>query len=179
MCGIAGGVFWNGSIDRRIAEAAVRSMVQAVAHRGPDGQGVFVSLGATSGNGQPFAVLGQARLAIIDVSEAGAQPMGGQDGSACITYNGETYNFSAIKSRLEANGASFSSQSDTEVILRGYDAWGVDVLRELRGIFALGLWDEHRQRLLIARDRLGVKPLYYFRGDGDRKSTRLNSSHSH
>jgi len=166
MCGIAGGVFWNGPIDRRIAEAAVRSMVQAVAHRGPDGQGVFVSLGATSGNGQPFAVLGQARLAIIDVSEAGAQPMGGQDGSACITYNGETYNFSAIKSRLEANGASFSSQSDTEVILRGYDAWGVDVLRELRGIFALGLWDEHRQRLLIARDRLGVKPLYYFRGDG-------------
>ncbi|HEX7794227.1 MAG TPA: asparagine synthase (glutamine-hydrolyzing) [Vicinamibacterales bacterium] len=166
MCGIAGGVFWNGSIDGRTAESAVRSMVQAVAHRGPDGQGVFVSRGAAAGNGQPFAVLGQARLAIIDISEAGAQPMGGRDGSTCITYNGETYNFAAIKSRLEATGASFSSQSDTEVILRGYDAWGVDVLKELRGIFALGVWDERRQRLLIARDRLGVKPLYYFRGQG-------------
>jgi asparagine synthase (glutamine-hydrolysing) len=166
MCGIAGGVFWNGSIDRSRAESAVRTMVEAVAHRGPDGQGVFVSRGAVVGDGQPFAVLGQARLAIIDVSEAGAQPMGGQNGSPCITYNGETYNFAAIKSRLEAKGLSFASQSDTEVILRGYDAWGVDVLKELRGIFALGLWDERRHRLLIARDRLGVKPLYYFRGEG-------------
>lgn len=166
MCGIAGGVFWNGAIDGGTAESAVRAMVQAVAHRGPDGRGVFSSRGATAGNGQPFAVLGQARLAIIDVSDAGAQPMGGQGGSPCITYNGETYNFAAIKSRLEADGLQFSTHSDTEVILRGYDAWGIDVLKELRGIFALGLWDEQRQRLLIARDRLGIKPLYYFRGNG-------------
>ncbi len=166
MCGIAGGVFWNGSIGRGAAESAVTAMVQALAHRGPDGRGVFASPGAATGNGQPFAVLGQTRLAIIDVSEAGAQPMGGQNGSPCITYNGETYNFAAIKSRLEADGASFSSKTDTEVILRGYDAWGIDVLKELRGIFAFGLWDEQRHRLLIARDRLGIKPLYYFRGDG-------------
>jgi len=166
MCGIAGGVFWNGLIDGHKAESAVRAMVQAVAHRGPDGRGVFASRGTTAGNRQPFAVLGQARLAIIDVSDAGAQPMGGQGGSPCITYNGETYNYSAIKTRLEAGGISFVSRTDTEVVLRGYDVWGIDVLKQLRGIFACGLWDEQRLRLLIARDRLGVKPLYYFRGDG-------------
>ena len=166
MCGIAGGVFWNGSIGRGAAESAVTAMVSALGHRGPDGRGVFVSPGAATDHKQPFAVLGQTRLAIIDVSEAGAQPMGGQNGSPCITYNGETYNFAAIKSRLQADGASFSSKTDTEVILRGYDAWGIEVLKELRGIFALGLWDEHDHRLLIARDRLGIKPLYYFRGDG-------------
>jgi asparagine synthase (glutamine-hydrolysing) len=165
MCGIVGGVFWNGSIDAHTAEAAVGAMVRAVAHRGPDGRGLFRSSGATTGHGQPFAVLGQARLAIIDVSEAGAQPMGGHDGSPCITYNGETYNFAHLKSRLETT-VRFSSKSDTEVILRGYDVWGIDVLKELRGIFAFGLWDERRQRLLIARDHLGIKPLYYYRGDG-------------
>ncbi len=166
MCGIAGGVFWNGSIDGRAAEDAVRRMVQAVAHRGPDGRGVFSSRAATDANRRPFAVLGQARLAIIDVSDAGAQPMGGPGDRPWITYNGETYNFMAVKSQLEADGVSFSSKSDTEVILRGYDKWGLDVLKQLRGIFAFGLWDERRQRLLIARDHLGIKPLYYFRGEG-------------
>jgi len=166
MCGIVGGVFWNSSIDGRAAESMLRGMLQAVAHRGPDGQGVFASRGAATGDGRPFAILGQARLAIIDVSEAGAQPMGGPGDSPWITYNGETYNFAALKSQLEADGARFASKTDTEVILRGYDAWGIDVLKRLRGIFAFGLWDERRQRLLIARDPLGVKPLYYFRGDG-------------
>src|SRR4029079_17735178 len=151
MCGIVGGVFWDGTIDGGTAESAVRAMVQAVGHRGPDGRGVFCSPGAVSGNGRPFAVLGQARLAIIDVSEAGAQPMGGQGGAPCITYNGGTYNFAAVRARLEATGATFISKTDTEVILRGYDAWGIDVLKQLRGIFAFGLWDEQRQRLLIAR----------------------------
>src|SRR5262245_1558254 len=166
MCGIVGGVFWNGSIDGPAAESAVTAMLKAVGHRGPDGRGLFSSRGAAASNRRPFAVLGQARLAIIDVSDAGAQPMGGQGGSPCITYNGETYNFAAIKARLETNGVAFSSKSDTEVILRGYDAWGIDVVKELRGIFAFGLWDEQRQRLVIARDRMGIKPMYYFRGDG-------------
>jgi asparagine synthase (glutamine-hydrolysing) len=166
MCGIVGGVFWNGSIDGPAAESSVKAMLEAVDHRGPDGRGLFLSRGAAASSRRPFAVLGQTRLAIIDVSEAGAQPMGGQAGSPCITYNGETYNFAAIKARLEANGVAFSSKSDTEVILRGYDAWGIDVVKELRGIFAFGLWDEQRQRLVIARDRMGIKPMYYFRGDG-------------
>ena len=92
--------------------------------------------------------------------------MGGGNGSPVITYNGETFNFAALRAPLEAQGVTFSSQSDTEVILRGYDAWGVDVLKRLRGMFALGLWDQAERRLLLARDRLGIKPLYYFRGDG-------------
>src|SRR4029453_17261608 len=83
-----------------------------------------------------------------------------------ITYNGETYNFAALKSTLEARGVTFTTRTDTEVILRGYDAWGIDVLKRLRGMFALGLWDHASKRLLLARDRLGIKPLYYFRGEG-------------
>src|SRR5215510_11285932 len=118
MCGIVGGVFWNGSIDGPAAESAVKAMLEAVGHHGPDGRGLFSSRGAAASNRRPFAVLGQARLAIIDVSEAGAQPMGGQGRSPSITYNGETYNFAAIKARLEADGVAFSSKSDTEVILR-------------------------------------------------------------
>jgi asparagine synthase (glutamine-hydrolysing) len=165
MCGIAGGVFWNGSIDGRAAEAALRCMVDAVGHRGPDGRGAFASPGAADGR-RPFVVLGQARLAIIDVSEAGAQPMGGPADRPWITYNGETYNFAAIKTQLEADGVTFASKTDTEVILRGYDKWGPEIVKHLRGIFAFGLWDERRRRLLLARDHLGVKPLYYFRGDG-------------
>ena len=163
MCGIAGGVFWDGAIDPQIAESAVRTMVEAIGHRGPDGWGVYA---APRHDRRPFAVLGHTRLAILDVSAAGAQPMLNPENGSAITYNGETYNFAAIRSRLQSHGLTFSSKSDTEVILRGYEAWGIDVLKELRGMFAFALWDERRGRLLLARDRLGIKPLYYFRGDG-------------
>ena len=165
MCGIAGGVFWGGRIARRDAEAAVSAMVAALAHRGPDGQGVFSSPGRPDDR-EPFAVLGHTRLAILDVSDAGAQPMGGHHGTPCITYNGEAYNFLALKQELETRGDRFASRTDTEVLLRGYDAWGVDVLPRLRGMFAFGLWDQANRRLLLARDRLGIKPLYYFKADG-------------
>jgi asparagine synthase (glutamine-hydrolysing) len=164
MCGIAGGVFWKPTIGPPVAEAAVRTMVERLSHRGPDGKGLFTS--SHSIDRGVFAVLGHVRLAIIDVSDAGAQPMGGGDGSPCMTYNGETYNFADIKTRLQAHGAQFRSQTDTEVILRGYDVWGIDVVKQMRGMFALGLWDQHRRRLLLARDRLGIKPVYYYRGDG-------------
>lgn len=167
MCGIAGGVFWDDSVSRPAAESAVDVMVRALGHRGPDGHGVYSSpSNITSSARQTFAVLGHTRLAIIDVSDAGAQPMGGSDGASCITYNGETYNFAVVRDKLKAEGARFSSKTDTEVILRGYDAWGIEVLTHLRGMFAFGLWDARRSRLLIARDRLGIKPLYYFRGNG-------------
>ena len=167
MCGIAGGVFWQGAIARPAAESAVRVMVHALGHRGPDGAGLYVSPRADrDSNTAPYVVLGHTRLAIIDVSDAGSQPMGGRRESTCITYNGETYNFQAVRSQLAERGMSFRSKTDTEVILRGYDVWGVDVLTRLRGMFAFGLWDDQCQRLLVARDRLGIKPLYYFRGDG-------------
>jgi asparagine synthase (glutamine-hydrolysing) len=141
-------------------------MVTALGHRGPDGEGVR-GVGVSSSNGGPAltAVLGHVRLAIIDVSAAGSQPMGSSDGP-WITYNGETYNFADLKARLGQEGATFRSNSDTEVILRGYDVWGVDVLKHLRGMYAFGLWDPRQKRLLLARDRLGIKPLYYYKGSG-------------
>ena len=103
------------------------------------------------------------RLAILDVAAGAGR---GRPRAPCITYNGEAYNFLALKRELEARGAHFANQTDTEVLLRGYDAWGVDVLPRLRGMFAFGLWDQANRRLLLARDRLGIKPLYYFKADG-------------
>jgi asparagine synthase (glutamine-hydrolysing) len=166
MCGIAGGLFWGGRVSGPQAETAVRAMVDALRHRGPDGRGLFISPTGPLSTAAPFVVFGHTRLAILDVSDAGAQPMGGRDGESCITYNGEAYNFADLKSRLEALGARFTSKTDTEVILRGYDAWGVDVLAKLHGMFAFALWDPRAQRLLLARDRLGIKPLYVFGADG-------------
>jgi asparagine synthase (glutamine-hydrolysing) len=167
MCGIAGGVFWGDQVSPARAEQAIQQMVAALAHRGPDGRGV---------SQRPLVVLGHTRLAIIDVSDAGAQPMGLRESEPAsptrtedrpyVTYNGETYNFLELKSELERGGARFESRSDTEVLLRGYEAWGIDVVSRLRGMFAFGLWDPARRRLLLARDRFGIKPLYYFAGNG-------------
>jgi asparagine synthase (glutamine-hydrolysing) len=166
MCGIAGGLFWGGRVTVTRAQSAVQAMVAAIAHRGPDGQGLHVSSAAPESSTAPFAILGHARLAIIDISDAGAQPMGGPGQRPWITFNGEIYNFAALRAELETIGARFESQSDTETILRGYEAWGLDVVTRLRGMFALAIWDEARQRLLVARDRLGIKPIYWFAGDG-------------
>jgi asparagine synthase (glutamine-hydrolysing) len=166
MCGIAGGMFWGGGIAAAQARASVEAMVSAVAHRGPDGRGIYASRTDGDGDSRPFAVLGQTRLAIIDLSEAGAQPMGSPGSAAWITFNGEIYNFAALRAELEGDGAAFRTRSDTETILCGYDTWGVDVVRHLRGMFAFAVWDDTRQRLFIARDRLGIKPLYWYKGDG-------------
>jgi asparagine synthase (glutamine-hydrolysing) len=166
MCGIAGGVFWGGRIDPVAGRRAVETMVAAVSHRGPDGQGVYSSAASEAPTTKPFAVLGHTRLAIIDTSAAGAQPMGGPGAEPWITFNGEIYNFASLRCVLEAAGSQFRSNSDTEVILRGYSAWGLDTLARLRGMYAFALWDERRQRLLLARDRVGVKPMYVYRGDG-------------
>jgi asparagine synthase (glutamine-hydrolysing) len=169
MCGIAGGVFWSEQVSPARAEQAIQQMVAALAHRGPDGRGVYLSTQhpalSTQHPERPFVVLGHTRLAIIDISDTGAQPMGGI-GTPYVTYNGETYNFLEVRSELERGGARFDSRSDTEVLLRGYDAWGIDVVSRLRGMFAFGLWDSAQRRLLLARDRFGIKPLYYYAGDG-------------
>src|SRR4029078_9893283 len=155
MCGIAGGVFWGGGVSPIQARDAVDSMVRAIGHRGPDGQGLHTSF--TGGDGdRPFAVLGHKRLAIIDVSSAGSQPMGiGTSASApWITFNGEIYNYETLRRELERGGATFGTHSDTETILHGYQQWRKDVLARLRGMFAIGLWDSERQELLLARDPL-------------------------
>ncbi|HSS20773.1 MAG TPA: asparagine synthase (glutamine-hydrolyzing) [Pyrinomonadaceae bacterium] len=151
MCGICG--VW-GSGDRD----AVQAMVGSLHHRGPDDSGVFADGGA---------VLGMTRLAIIDTSAGGHQPMLSPDGQIAIVYNGELYNFREERSLLENLGHSFHSTSDTEVALRMYEHYGDDFLKRLRGMFALAIYDKRRgpghERLLLARDQMGIKPLLYAR----------------
>ena len=142
MCSISG-------VFRIFADAVVK-MNEAQRHRGPDDQGV-VDLGQV--------VLGNTRLAIIDTSAAGHQPMHDPETGNWITYNGEIYNFKELRREI---GREWVSSTDTEVVLRGYGKWGVDLFRKLRGMFALALWDSQKQQLLLARDPLGIKPLYYY-----------------
>ena len=152
MCSIAG-ILNLGPIARD----AVARMNRAQRHRGPDDQGVA---SCTFPNGEIH--LGNTRLAIIDTSIAGHQPMNDPHTGNWITYNGETYNFKDLRHEL---GNSFTSNSDTEVVLRAYGRWGVDAFRRLRGMFALAIWDDHKQTLVLARDPLGIKPLYYYVAD--------------
>src|SRR5579884_1948947 len=133
------------------AEAA-QAMTRVLGHRGPDGEG--------SWSAGPIA-LAHRRLAILDLSPAGAQPMPGEDGTLRIVYNGEVYNYVELRDELRALGHRFVTATDTEVILRAYAQWGADCLRRLNGMFAFALWDARRGRLLCARDRFGIKPFYY------------------
>jgi asparagine synthase (glutamine-hydrolysing) len=149
MCGIAGVLHFDGS---PVHAEAVRRMMDVLSHRGPDGEGMY-----TSG---PVA-LGHRRLAIIDLSPAGKQPMPNEDETIWVTFNGEIYNFPDVRRELEELGHRFQSAADTEVIVHAYEEWGADCLQRLNGMFAFGLWDERRQRLWLVRDRLGIKPLFY------------------
>jgi asparagine synthase (glutamine-hydrolysing) len=155
MCGIAGLV---GAGNRDEAQKRVGRMLATLARRGPDGEGVKT---------WPNAVLAHRRLSIFDLSELGAQPMLSPDGSVGITFNGAIYNFRELRAELEAGGYQFKSHTDTEVMLHGYDAWGLDKLLErMRGMFAFALWDDRKRTLFLVRDRLGVKPLLYAANNG-------------
>jgi asparagine synthase (glutamine-hydrolysing) len=149
MCGIAG-ISWR---DGRL----VRRMAAAIAHRGPDAEGFYVDEGVS---------LGFRRLAIIDLSEAGRQPMSGCDERVRVVYNGEIYNFAEVRRDLEARGHRFRSRCDTEVILHAYEEEGPDCVHRFNGMFAFAVWDGRTGELLLARDRLGVKPLYYWLSGG-------------
>jgi len=151
MCGIAGAI---GLIDPRIQEA-VRAMSAAQVHRGPDDSGFYVS------NGQPGVCFGFRRLAILDLSTEGHQPMVDPERGHAIVFNGEIYNYVELRRELEARGRTFRSTSDTEVLLAAYGEWGEGVLAKLRGMFAFAIHDPAQGTVLIARDRLGIKPLYY------------------
>jgi asparagine synthase (glutamine-hydrolysing) len=167
MCGIAGALFWNSEAGRGGREAAVARMVQALAHRGPDGEGIVRCVTAQhTGSEAPAAILGHRRLSIIDLSDRARQPMESPRGPIWLTYNGEIYNYRDIRRELESCGRVFRSNSDTEVILQGYEEWGGAIVERLRGMFAFALWDGAVQRLWLARDRLGIKPLYLYRGNG-------------
>lgn len=151
MCGIAGWVDWTADLSRQ--KARVEEMVAAMGHRGPDEQGIWSS---------PQAVLGHCRLAVVD-PVGGKQPMV-RDVAGwlyVITYNGELYNTPELRRELEQRGHVFQTTSDTEVLLCSYVEWGVHCLERLNGIYAFAIWDERRQMLLLARDRLGVKPLFF------------------
>jgi asparagine synthase (glutamine-hydrolysing) len=149
MCGIAG---FAGPVPASGRDPArlLAAMCTAIRHRGPDGEGFLV---------EPPVALGMRRLSIIDL-EGGWQPIGNEDGTIQVVFNGEIYNFRALRAELERLGHTFRTRSDTETIVHGYEQWGDGVLEHLRGMFAIALWDRPRQRLLLARDRFGIKPLY-------------------
>ena len=129
-----------------------RKMAAQIVHRGPNQEGVYVS---------DEMSLAFRRLSIIDLSENGNQPMFNDDGSVVLVFNGEIYNFRELRHDLEQDGYVFRSNTDSEVIVHGYEKWGDGVLEKLRGMFALAIWDVPRKRLFLARDRIGIKPLYY------------------
>jgi len=149
MCGITGIFNLNGE---PVSPVILRQMTDAIAHRGPDGEGFYTD---------SFVGLGHRRLAIIDLSPGGHQPMMTADSQYVISYNGELYNFHELKAELEALGYQFRSRSDTEVMVYAYAAWGEACVKRFNGMFAFALWDKQRQVLFLARDRFGVKPLYY------------------
>jgi len=152
MCGI-NAIFAYGAGAPPVAEAELLAVREAMATRGPDGAGAWIADDGRVG-------LAHRRLAIIDLSPAAAQPMAFAGGSYRITYNGEIYNFHDLRRRLEAQGRKFRTDSDTEVLLQLYDAYGADMVHHLRGMYAFVLWDEARRGILLARDPFGIKPLY-------------------
>jgi asparagine synthase (glutamine-hydrolysing) len=150
MCGIAGIVYDDS--ERRVDRAALERMCHQIVHRGPDDRGIWES---------PGVGLGHQRLSVIDLSPAGHQPMSNEDGSVWVTYNGEIYNFAELRAELESRGHQFRSRTDTEVLVHLYEELGDGLVERLDGMFAFGLWDVRRRRLLLARDRVGQKPLKY------------------
>jgi asparagine synthase (glutamine-hydrolysing) len=152
MCGLAGAIV---AVGGRISHQRLEAMTNVIAHRGPDGKGIWISTDGRVG-------LGHRRLSVIDLSPAGAQPMTSASGRFTVSFNGEIYNFGALRQELESVGVRFHSHSDTEVMLAAFDAWGVSAtLTRLAGMFAFAVWDATENALWIARDRLGIKPLYY------------------
>jgi asparagine synthase (glutamine-hydrolysing) len=159
MCGIFGIIGHNSPVPAEILEQATRSL----AHRGPDDGGAVILRGSQQ---QAIEIgLGNRRLAILDLSPLGHQPMNDPASGNWIVYNGEVYNFRDVRTKLEREGVYFNSLSDTEVILKAYGRWGEQCLHEFRGMFAFAIWDAQRQRLFVARDPMGIKPLYYYSSD--------------
>lgn len=155
MCGIVGFCSCNKRTDKTV----LTSMRDALTHRGPDDAGIYFDEENNVG-------LGHRRLSVLDLSSLGHQPMSNDNESIWITYNGEVYNFRQIREELIKKGCSFKSDSDTEVVLKAYEEWGIDCVHKFIGMFALAIWDRRDKKLYLLRDRVGVKPLYYFYKDG-------------
>lgn len=148
MCGIVGFIDRSNTTQK---EQIVKNMMDTIVHRGPNSAGQFIDEGAA---------LGFRRLSIIDL-EGGTQPIKNEDGTKIITFNGEIYNYQSIREDLIAKGHIFTTHADTEVLLHGYEEYGIDLLQKIRGMFAFVIWDTKKQELFGARDHFGIKPLYY------------------
>jgi asparagine synthase (glutamine-hydrolysing) len=154
MCGIAGFVDSPGvgsPLDLDRSQALLHSMCDVIRHRGPDDEGVWVT---------PGVALGMRRLSIIDLS-TGHQPIFNEDRTIWTVFNGEIYNFRELRAELLDRGHRFYTSTDTEVIVHAYEEWGTAAIGRLRGMFGLAIWDDRQKQLLVARDRIGIKPLYY------------------
>src|SRR2546428_829027 len=149
MCGICGIVDQAGRSDE--SGDLVRDMARRIAHRGPDQEGYFEDR---------LAVLGSRRLSIVDLT-GGRQPISSEDGAIHVVFNGEIYNFQELRRDLQSRRHHFHTATDTEVVVHSFEEWGTEALARLNGIFAIALWDAPRRRLVLARDPMGVKPLYY------------------
>lgn len=158
MCGVAGILVREGQSFEVVPR--VQAMTDAQSHRGPDDSGIQVVAGS-----EPTVVFGHRRLSIIDLSPAGHQPMHDPEADCWLTFNGEIYNFRELRHDLEGRGQIFRTGTDTEVILKAYAVWGAECVKQFRGIFAFAIWDQSKRTLVLARDQLGVKPLYYWYDD--------------
>src|SRR5438132_451647 len=152
MCGICGIVNFN--VTEPVDHHLVERMTSAQRHRGPDDDGYFV---------ENNVGLGHRRLSIIDLS-GGKQPIFNEDGSVVVVFNGEIYNYADLTGDLVARGHQFATRSDTETIVHAYEEYGTECMRDFRGMFAFAVWDRRRKQLLLVRDRLGIKPVYYYAG---------------
>src|SRR5262245_53270339 len=158
MCGICGVYEW-GTAEPSVTGSLIAGMRDEMAHRGPDDAGVYVT-------GDRRLGLGHRRLSIVDLSEAGRNPMTNEDGRIWIIFNGEIYNHQRLRERLLELGHQYRSRTDTETVLHLYEERGLDFVHELEGFFAIGLWDSNAQKLILVRDRIGIKPLYYTASNG-------------
>jgi len=154
MCGICG--LYEYKTHRPASQRVLSDMLQVIHHRGPDDSGVHID---------KDLALGMRRLSIIDLG-GGKQPIGNEDGSVVTVFNGEIYNFQSLREELQGRGHSLKTSSDTEVIVHLYEDFGDECVQHLRGMFGLAVWDAPRRRLFLARDRLGIKPLYFTQAVG-------------
>ncbi len=154
MCRIAGFIDFNYKNDYEL-QGTITSMRDVLSYGGPDGAGFYIEK-------EKGLALGHRRLSILDLSELGHQPMSNEDGSLWITYNGEVYNFKEIREELEKLGYKFKSNTDTEVVLKAFEHWGIQAVHKFRGMWAFALWDKEKEKLILCRDRVGVKPLYWY-----------------
>src|SRR5438034_7398955 len=173
MCGICG--IYEYKTQKPVDQQILDDMLQVLHHRGPDDAGAFLDRDLS---------MGMRRLSIIDLN-GGKQPISNEDGTVVTVFNGEIYNYRSLREQLEGRGHVLATESDTEVIVHLYEEFGEQCVQHLRGMFGFAVWDKRKRQLLLARDRLGIKPLYYTQSGGrlifgseDRKSTRLNSSHT-